>query len=464
MKKLSILFFMCLFLTTYLTSAQTDLLPPDAKKIPYSETHHGIELKDDYHWMVDPEKKDPDVLKYIKEENAYTDAVLKDLEPLQEKLFNEMLARVKEDDTDVPVPKDNYFYYTRSESGKPYSIHCRKKGSLDSKEEIILDVNKLAEGQQYYRVGRMALSKSHRYLAWVYDTTGTEWYILQIKDLETGEVFQEMIEGISSLIWANDDKTIYYSKNNETRRSTKVYRHTLGNDPKDDVLLFEEKDDSFYCWVTKTKSKKFILIGTGSDTSSEIYYLDANDPNSEMKLFQAREPKLTYFPMDHEDKFFIITDKDGALNNKIMVTDIDKTGKENWKDFIPARPETPLSCDIFKDYMVIYEKIQGVEKIKIYEFKNGKSHYIKFDEPIYSINFGSNSNYDTQMFRYSYTSLTTPWTIYEYDMKKRKTTMLKRYDVQGEYNPKDYKSERVLATAPDGTKVPISLVYKKSLF
>ncbi len=453
-----------LILTLVLSASASTLEPPRAKKIPYTETHHGVELKDDYHWLLDTTKSDPEVIAYVKAENEYTDQMLKHTEILQEKLYKELIGRLKEDNSNVPYKIDNYYYYSRWESGKQYSIHCRRKGSLKAPEEVYLDVNKLAEGHKFYRINMTALSKNHQFVAFGYDTTGTERYILQIMDTKNNKILTDTIEGVGSIIWANDNKTLFYSKTNESRRSTHVFKHILGTDPKEDIEIFAEKDESFYVWVIKSKSRKYILIGTGSDSSNEIRYINADNPGEKFKVFQPREKELYYYFMDHGDKFYIYTDKDKAINGKIMVTDKDKTGKEHWKEFIPHRPKTPLSCDVFKDYLVIYEKVEGVEKIKILNFKSGKTRYIKFNEPIYSINFGSNSDYNTRYFRYSYSSLTTPWTIYEYDMKTGKQKMLKRYDVVGDYNPDDYKTERVLATAPDGTKVPISLVYKKSLF
>lgn len=441
-------------------------------KAPVAEKHehireiHGDKVNDPYYWMIDYFKKGKDstkVVDYLKAENTYWEGMMKDTEPFREKLFLEMKARIKEKDESVPVFKNGYYYYSRTEAGKQYFKYCRKKGSLTAPEEILLDVDKMAEGHPYYAASGFSISPDNTKMIYGVDDVSRRQYKLFLKDLSTGKTTDLGIKNTTgSATWANDNKTIFYTaKNPETLLTEKIFRHTLGTDSTKDVLVYEEKDKTNYIGVGKTKNNKFILIDSRATTSSETRYLDANDPNGNFKIFQPRIKDVLYDVTSLEDKFLVITNKD-ALNFKVVETPLNKTGVENWKDFIPHRNDVLMEdISAFKNYLVFSERQNGLSQLVIYDRKTGKKEFLKFDEPVYTVYPSGNPEYNTDNFRFGYTSMITPSSQYEQDLKTGKRTLLKQQEVLGGYNKENYTTERHFATAKDGTKIPISIVYKK---
>ncbi|MCE6989923.1 S9 family peptidase [Dyadobacter sp. CY323] len=427
---------------------------------------HGDKRNDEYYWMADYFSKGPDsskVVDYLNAENAYTDTMMAGTKQFQRDLFAEMKGRIKEKDESVPVFSNGYWYYTRSEEGKQYFKYCRKKGTLEATEEILLDVDQMAEGHPYYSASGFSVSPDNKLLAFGVDTVSRREYTIHIKHLETGEILKDAIFPTDpGYEWGNDNKTLFYTATNpKTLLSEKIKRHTLGADPKTDVTVYVEKDNSNYIGVGKTKSDKFIVISSTATMSSEHRILDANKPEGEFQVFQPRIKNVLY-DIDHQnDKFLIVTNQD-ALNFKLMETPIGKTGVANWKEVIPTRKDVLLQgIDVFKDYLVITERKNGLLQLRIRNITNQAEHYVDFGEAAYTAYPSGNPEYDTKNLRYSYTSLTTPNSVYDYDMESKKKELKKRQEVLGGYDPEEYVTERLYATARDGVKVPISLVYKK---
>lgn len=437
--------------------------PPIAKVIPKVIELHGDRRIDNYFWLR--ERDDPEVIQYLNAENDYTNFVMKDTKALQEKLFKEMVGRIKETDMSVPVQIDDYFYYSRTEKGKQYQIHCRKKGSMDAKEEILLDENELAKGHTFLHVGVLEVSPDHRYLAYSTDYNGSEVYTLRIKDLETGKLLEEQITNtFGSLEWANDNKTIFYDVLDEIKRPYRIYKHVIGADPKEDVLLYQEDDEAFYVGVSKTRSKSFIIISSESTTTTEVYFMDANDPSQPLKLISPRQQGVEYYVEDHDDYFYILTNDSDAKNFKLMKAPISSPSKDNWIDFIPHRDSVRLEdFDTFKDYIVLYERECGIRKIRIINTLSGEDYYIDFSEPIYNFWPGDNPNFNTDVLRIEYNSLVTPRTTIDFNMKDKTREVKKEQEIPSGYDKGQYISERIFAKSYDGTLVPISLVYKKGI-
>ncbi len=439
---------------------QDSIKPPVAKKVAKTTSIHGDTLVDDYYWLR--EKTNPEVMSYLEAENAYTDAVMKDTENFQAELYKEMLGRIKETDVNVPYRKGDYFYYSRTEAGKQYSILCRKRGSVDAKEEVYLDLNELAKGLKFLGMGPSAVSDDGNLLAYSIDTTGFRQFKLQVKDLRTGRLLPDTAERVTSIEWASDNKTLFYTVEDDvSKRSHRFYKHQLGSTADD--LIYEEKDELFNIFTSRSRSRNFIFITSDSFTSSEVRYISADRPNDAYKVVLPREAKHRYYVDHHGDQFYIRTDEN-AKNFRLVSAPASDPQKKNWKEVIPHRKDVMLEdTDFFADFYVAYERENGLQKMRITDFKTNKSHYIDFPEPVYSASPTSNFEYNTKKLRFAYQSFVTPSSVFDYDVQTRKRALLKQTEVLGGYDPTQYKSERVYATASDGTRIPISLVYKKDL-
>lgn len=427
---------------------------------------HGDTRIDEYYWMNDYFKKGPDstlVVEHLNAENAYLDTMMSGTKKFQEDLFAEMKGRIQEKDETVPVLNRGYYYYRRTDEGKQYYKYCRKKGSLDAAEEILLDVDKMAEGSDYFAAAGFSVSPDNKLLAYGIDKVSRRQYTIYIKNLETGEILKDEIRNTQAdIVWANDNKTIFYtSKNPVTLLSEKVMRHKLGADASTDAVVYEEKDKTNYIGVYKTKSDRFVAIYSWATLSSEHRILDADTPDAPFQLFQPRLKEVLY-SIDHwNDKFLIVTNKD-AKNFRLMESPLDKTGVENWKEVIPHRTDVLLEgIEVFKDHWVISERKNGLLQLRVREIVNGNEHYLDFGEPAYDAYPTGNAEYNTTLLRYNYTSLTTPNSVYDYDMISKQKTLKKEQAVLGGFDKADYVTERIYATARDSVKVPISIVYKK---
>jgi len=438
------------------------LLPPVAKAEPHQQSIHGETRVDNYHWLR--ERGSSEVIEYLEAENAYTEAAMAPTKPLQEALYEEMLGRIKETDIDVPVRMDDFYYYSRTEEGKQYRIHCRKKSSLEAAEEIILDQNELAKGKDYFRLGVFEVSPDHRLLAYSSDTDGSETYTLRVKNLETGELLADEISNTYySVEWANDNRTLFYNILDEAKRPYKLFRHVLGADPAQDDLVLHEADDAFFLGLSKTRSKKYLLAGLKSNTTTEIRYLDAGRPEEAFTVMVPRTQDMEYYAAHHGEQFLIRTNHE-AKNFRVITAPVSDPTLENWREMIPHREDVLLErLSVFENHLVVHERENGLERIRISTTDNSDVHHIKFDEPVYSLGGSSNPEFKTQQLRFVYNSLTTPRSVFDYGMSARTRELKKQYEVLGGYDPSQYQSERIFATASDGVKVPISLVYKKGL-
>jgi len=439
---------------------------PVAEKKIKELTAHGDTRIDEYYWMNDYFKKGTDstkVVDYLKAENAYLDTMMSGTKKFQEELFAEMKGRIKEKDESVPVLNNGYYYYSRTEEGKQYYKYCRKKGSLDAPEEILLDADKMAEGAGYFSATGFSISPDNKLMAYGIDKLSRRQYTIYIKNLETGELLKDEIKGTGgNAVWAADNKTLFYTSNNPaTLLSEKIRKHKLGSDANTDVTVYEEKDPSNYIGVYKTKSRDYIVIYSSATLSSEYRIVKASEPDASFSLFQPRIKDVLY-GIDHwGDKFLIRTNLD-AKNFRLMETPVDKTTRENWKEVIAHRTDVLLEdLDVFKGHWVITERKEGLLQMRIREIASGKEHYLDFGEPAYAAYVGANPEFNTTNLRYNYTSLTTPNSVFDYDMNAKNKRMMKEQEVLGGFNKADYVTERVYATAKDGAKVPVSIVYKK---
>ena len=441
------------------------LREPIAEKIEKKLSIHGDTRIDEYYWLN--QRDDKNVINYLNAENAYRDEYMQDYKNLEEELFLEIKSRIKEDDSSVPYLDNGYYYYTRYEKDKQYPIYCRKKGDLKSDEEILIDVNIMSEGYEYFRVGDIEISPNDKIMAYSVDTLSRRIYTIYFMDLETREVHKKNIKNTSgSITWANDSETVFYNlRNIETLRTEKVMKHNLNSSSKDQEIYFEE-DETFSVYSYKTKTDKYIVIGSSATLSQEFRYLDANNPNGDFKIFQERINGLEYSITHFDDKWFIRTNKDGATNFKLMVCNENKTNSSNWKDYIPHRKNVLLEdADFFKNHMVVTEREEGLRKIEIRPWNSVNSHYIEFDDEAYSVRSSTNAEINSEKFRYSYSSMTTPNSVIEYDMNTKEKTILKETEVLGgTFDKNNYISRRVWAPSRDGKKVPISLVYRKDKF
>ena len=437
---------------------------PKAKKIDKTLEIHGHKRTDSYFWLN--ERENPDVIKYLEEENAYADFVMKDTEELQEQLFQEMKARYKEDDESLPYFFNEYWYVIKYQIGKEYPLFYRHHLSLENPIELMLDVNEMAEGKDFYDVGSFSVSVNNQLAAFSEDTLGRRIYTILVKNLETGEFYEDKIENTTGKsVWANDNEHFFYIRKDETLRAYQIFRHKIGTKQEEDVLVFHEEDETFDVNVFKTKSLEYIFIASSSTISDEHWFIPSNNVNAEWKVIQKREDDLEYAVEHYENDFYIITNEGDATNFKIVKTPVEKPSKENWVDVIPHKKETLLEgFEIFKDYFVLEERTEGLLQLKIINNGDQTSYYLPFNEPTYSAYVGINLDFDTEVLRYGYTSLTQPSSTIEYNMRTRETKLLKQQEVLGgTFDSNNYISERIWAPSRDGkVKVPISLVYHKN--
>jgi oligopeptidase B len=443
-----------------------DVKAPVCEKKAKELIAHGDSRIDNYFWLNDYFKNGPDsgkVVDYLKAENAYLDTMMSGLKPFQSSLYDEMKARIKEKDESVPVFDNGYFYYTRMEEGKEYYLYCRRKSNMKAKEEILLDVNKLAEGHSYYSVTGFDISPDNKLLAYGEDTVSRRQYTLYVKNLETGVVTREVAGGTNgNPVWAGDNKTIFYVRNNpQTLLTEKIARHVTGTPESTDQIVYTEKDPSNYINVFRCKSDQYIFITSEATMSSETRYIKASEPTSSFRVFQPRIKDVLYNVEQLSNSFIIVTNLD-ALNFRLMETSLDHTTRENWKEMIPHRKDVLIeNAEPFKDFLVVTERTNGLVQFRIRNLKDQKESYLPFEEPAYMASIGANPDFNSEILRYNYTSLTTPSSIYDYSMITREKKLMKQQEVFGGFNRKDYVTERQYASAKDGTIIPISIVYKK---
>jgi oligopeptidase B len=449
-------------MTTSLIAA--DIAPPIAKVLPKTITLHGDARVDNYFWLRDRDNQA--TIQYLDAENRYTEAIMKHTGALQSKLYAEMLGRIKQTDLSVPTKRDDYFYYTRTVEGQQYPIFCRKHGSVQAAEEILLDGNAMAAGKKYFRVGNFSVSPNHRLLAYSIDYEGDEAYAIRVKDLVTGKLLADEIPNTYySLEWGNDNATFFYTVLDPAKRPFKIFRHALG--VKQDTEVYHETDERFTVELAKTLSRAYILINIGSSLTSEVRYVSADRPKNQFHVVLPRVQETEYDVSHHGNSFFIRTN-DGAKTFRVVQAPVKDPSKANWTEVLPARAEVTVEgITSFHDYLVIEERDRGLNKIRVQKFTTGiltdDVHYIDFPEPVYTAGVGGNAEYNTKLLRFGYTSLTTPESVFDYNMETRERELKKQQEVLGGYDPSHYQSERIFATAPDGVKVPLSLVYKKGL-
>lgn len=453
------------YLKTNAQSMQNDIVAPKAKEIPKTLKKHKETRVDNYFWLND--RENPEVIDYLNQENSYYESMTSHTKTLQGDLYEEMKARIKEDDSSVPYFYNGYFYITRFETGQDYPIFARKKGSLLADEEILFNCNEMAKGHAYFKLGGLSISPDNKFASFGLDLVGRRIYTIQFKNLETGEILSDKIENATGgSVWANDNKTVFYTKQDEvTLRADKIFRHKLNTLSTEDVLVFNETDDTFNVSISKEKSRKYIVIGSGSTLTTEYRILNSDNPDGEFVVFQPRVRGLEYSISHFEDSFYILTNKDKATNFKLMKTPENKTGKKNWVDLIPHREDVLLEdIEIFKNYLVVEERSNGLNHIRIMPWNDEPDYYLPFGSETYNAYTTTNVDFDTDVLRYSYQSLATPSSIIDFNMKTKTKEILKEQQVLGgKFDKENYIEERVWATARDGVKVPISMIYKKGL-
>jgi oligopeptidase B len=470
MKKLTYFLLGCVIFAPIHSQNKTNkmsdkLQPPVAKIIPKTLEKHGDKRIDNYYWLN--ERENPEVIDYLNKENEYYQKSTAHTKPLQDDLFTEMKSRIKEDDSSVPYFYNGYYYITRYETGKDYPIYSRKKGTLEAQEEILFDCNEMAKGHSYFSLGGLNISEDNKWAAFGVDLVSRRQYTIQIKNLETGEILPVKLENTTGgSTWAGDNKTLFYTRNDlQTLRSDKIYKHTLGTEATADVVVFHEKDDTFGTFVYKEKSKKYLVIGSSSTLTSEYQILEAKNPNGTFRIFQKRTRGLEYSISHFGDSFYIVTNKDKATNFKLMKTPETATSADNWKDLIGHRKDVLLEgIDIFKDYLVVEERSNGLNRIQIRPWNGKGEYYLPFSSETYTAYTTTNVDFDTEILRYGYQSLATPSSIIDFNMRTQEKKVLKEQQVLGgKFDKNNYIEERVWATATDGTKVPISIVYRKGI-
>jgi oligopeptidase B len=433
------------------------------KKIPAKLEKHGHVRVDDYYWLR--ERENPEVVKYLNEENQYAAKEMAHTRDFEEKLFEEIKGRFKQTDMSVPYKREDYYYYTRYEHGKEYPIYARKRGSLDQPEEIMLDGNALAEGHEFFSIGGSAVSSGQDILAYAIDTQGRRIHTAYLKNLVTGEMLPDVLSNVTeNLVWANDNRTLFYAKQDETTlRQYQIYRHRVGADPAEDQLVYQEDDETFVAYIFKTKSKKFLMIVSAHTISQEYRYLEADQPSGEFKIFLPREREHEYH-IDHFRDRFIIRTNYRAKNFRLMWTPMDEPAREQWQEIIPHRDDVYVGdFELFQNHLVLEERARGLTQVRIIPWSGGAGHYLEFAEPAYRANLNVNLQFDTSTLRFEYTSMKTPLSIYDYDMTTQQKTLLKQEEILGGFDPDNYVTERLYAQAADGTDIPISLLYRRGM-
>lgn len=446
---------------------------PDAEKQSHVTEIHGLKLEDPYFWMrlsdeqknaETPDEQTQKVLDYLNAENKYKEQALASTEEFQTKLYDEIVGRIVKDDESVPVFFNGYWYYSRFEEGKEYAYNCRKKGTMNAEEEIMLNQPQLADGHSYFAIGGSSVSPNNEMIVYGVDTVSRREYTLNFKNLSTGEMLEDKIDKTSGgAVWANDNKTVFYTKKDpQTLRQNRVYKHVIGTPESEDVLVFEETDETFYCWVTKSKSQEYIMIGSGATLSTEIRFLSADTPDGEWTIVHPREMDHEYSVSHYGDHFYINTNKD-AKNFKLMKAPVSDTRIENWVDVIPHREDVLFEgVEIFSSHLVVEERIEGLTQIRIKSWDGNEDYYLEFNDPAFLAGVSSNLDFDAEKLRFGYTSLTTPYTTYEHKFSDRSRTTLKQQKVLGgKFDATNYTSERIMVKARDGAKVPVSIVYRK---
>lgn len=441
--------------------------PPVAKTDIVSIETHGVRWTDPYAWMKDIPRNNPETIAYIEAENAYTEAVMRTSAPLQERLFEEMKARVKETDLTAPIRVGDYFYYLRTEQGRNYPIYCRRKGSLEAPEEVILDVNKLAEGHSFYKVASVEQSPNHRLLAFAVDTTGAEQYTVLFKDLTKGKMLLDQLHPARSITWANDNRTLLYVRPAIPGKESaaQVFRHVLGTPQTQDALLFQEDDLAFGLYLVRSRDQRQIFLYSYDGVTSEARILSADAPQSNFCIFAPRKKGVGYSLAHWQDRYFILTNANGAVNGKVLWTPESQIEPDCWREFIPHRASVELTgFDEFRDFAVVHERQDGLERIRVLDMRSLESRYIDFPDPAYRIVAGDNPDFDSHEYRITYESLVTPWSIYDCDLRSGALKLIKGTEVLGGYDPARYVSKRLSVQTYDGARVPISLVYRRDLF
>ena len=439
------------------------LTPPVAKRVPYPVKFHGETLQDDYFWLR--ERENPEVRAYLEAEAAYTAQVMKPTEALQNKLYEEMLGRIQQTDLDVPYRKGGYYYYSRTEAGKQYRILCRKKGSLEAPEEVLLDLNVLAQGEKYLSLGDSEVSDDGNLLAYSLDTTGFRQFTLYVKDLRTGKLGPDKVEKTVgySVAWAADNRTLFYVTENAAKRPYRLWRHTVGTDSKADTLVHEEKDERFTLSAKRTLSGEFLLFASDSATTNEVRVLSARQPGGTPRVVEPRQQDHEY-AVDHHGGLFYIRTNSGGRNFRLVTAPVRTPERKHWKELVPHRPEVMLEyAMLFKEHLVLFEREGGLQQLAIRELKTGQSHRVTFPDPAYMVYPESNEEWDTRAMRFLYSSFTTPRSVFDYDMASRERKLLKQQAVLGGFDASRYQSERLMVPAKDGARVPVSLVYRKGL-
>ena len=437
------------------------LKPPKAKTIPKTDVIHGEVRADDYYWLREKENKA--VIAYLEEENAYTAAMTKPAEKLQETMYQEILRRTKQTDLSVPYKLGEYWYYTRTEEGKQYPVRCRKKGSLEAAEEVLLELNELAAGHAFLALGVFRVTDNGKLLAYSLDTTGFRQYQMFFKDLATGTLLPDSIGQVNSAVWASDNKTLFYVKEDATKRPHRLYRHRLGEDKENDSLLFEETDELYRIRAYRSSDRKYVIMMSASAITNEACYFPSDQPNAPLRVFSKREDGHEY-DLDHREGFFYVRSNRKAKNFRIARVASGKPDLGEWEEFVPHRDAVKVEhVELFRNHAVIAEREDGLIRLKVYDFRSKRSRDIRFPEPVYSAFPGNNPEYETDVFRYTYQSFVTPSSVFDHDMNAGSSNLMKQTEVLGGYDPTQYESERIWARAEDGTRVPISIVYKKGL-